>query len=368
MKTTSSGKITECLYDNAGNRFIKKDSSGFTLYLRHGQTAVAMDIEVPVNVTDIKGKINRYVLSDELLAGRITKTVKSDGSVTYETSYYHLDHLNSTKCVSDSNGKVAVRYIYRAFGSQLAEISDGEAKYTYGGKELDDTNLYYFGARYYDAEVGRFISEDPAQDGWNWYLYCNDNPLKFKDSTGLKDSEGLEGLNAVELNRYFYAHTFTAKEEGLAKTGMYLSMGFEVVKNAVMSKYDQFGLSGIAAGQNKDSGMSKMIGPIGDVVAKKGYIFTQETIVYGVFNKNNELETMIVKTDWSYRSNNEMDKLLGFSTDELERSSTVFFNRVDGGYSDNQGEIFYRDSDDLNFDLKVTYENPLYENQATKKN
>ena len=141
-----------------------------------------------------------------------------------------------------------------------------------------------------------------------------------------------------------------------------------MVKNAVMSKYDQFGLSGIAAGQNKDSGMSKMIGPIGDVVAKKGYIFTQETIVYGVFNKNNELETMIVKTDWSYRSNNEMDKLLGFSTDELERSSTVFFNRVDGGYSDNQGEIFYRDSDDLNFDLKVTYENPLYENQATKKN
>ena len=122
-----------------------------------------MDIEVPVNVTDIKGKINRYVLSDELLAGRITKTVKSDGSVTYETSYYHLDHLNSTKCVSDSNGKVAVRYIYRAFGSQLAEISDGEAKYTYGGKELDDTNLYYFGARYYDAVVGRFISEDPAQ-------------------------------------------------------------------------------------------------------------------------------------------------------------------------------------------------------------
>ena len=125
MKTTSSGKITECLYDNAGNRFIKKDSSGFTLYLRHGQTAVAMDIEVPVNVTDIKGKINRYVLSDELLAGRITKTVKSDGSVTYETSYYHLDHLNATKCVSESNGKVAVRYIYRAFGSQLAEISDG---------------------------------------------------------------------------------------------------------------------------------------------------------------------------------------------------------------------------------------------------
>lgn len=68
----------------------------------------------------------------------------------------------------------------------MAKIGDGEAKYTYNGKELDDTNLYYFGARYYDAEVGRFISEDPAKDGLNWYGYCNNNPLKFVDPTGLE--------------------------------------------------------------------------------------------------------------------------------------------------------------------------------------
>ena len=76
--------------------------------------------------------------------------------------------------------------MYRAFGSQLAKLGSGDAKYTYGGKQLDDeTNLYYFNARFFDAETGRFITEDPAKDGLNWYVYCGNNPLSYKDLTGL---------------------------------------------------------------------------------------------------------------------------------------------------------------------------------------
>ena len=190
MKTTQNGKITEYLYDNAGNRFIKKAPEGVTLYLRHGQIAVAMDIEIPVNDPACRGKINRYVMSGDLLAGRITKTVKYDGTATVSTEYYHLDHLNSTKCVSDANGNAGVKYVYRAFGEQLAKLGTVDAKYTYGGKELDgETNLYYFDARYYDAVIGRFINVDPAQDGLNWYVYCGNNPLNAKDPTGLKENK-----------------------------------------------------------------------------------------------------------------------------------------------------------------------------------
>ncbi|HEX3044270.1 MAG TPA: polymorphic toxin-type HINT domain-containing protein [Bacillota bacterium] len=186
IKTTQGGKTSEYLYDSAGNRFLKKGTDGITLYLRHGQTVVAMDIEIPGSDPVEKGKINRYVLSGDLLAGRFTRTIKRDGTSTLSTSYYHLDHLNSTKCISDSNGQVDVRYIYRAFGSELAKLGTGDAKYTYNGKEFDkETNLYYFGARYYDAETGRFISEDPAKEGLNWYVYCANNPLKFADPTGL---------------------------------------------------------------------------------------------------------------------------------------------------------------------------------------
>ena len=121
-RSAEGGRVTEYFYDNAGNRFIKKGPEATTLYLRHGQIAVAMDIEVPVEQTEYVGKINRYVMSGDLLAGRITTTVQSDGAKEVSLYYYHLDHLNSTKIVSDEEGTVDVRYVYRAFGEQLAKM------------------------------------------------------------------------------------------------------------------------------------------------------------------------------------------------------------------------------------------------------
>ncbi len=132
--------------------------------------------------------------SGDLLAGRITKTYNPDTTVTTARNWYHLDHLNSTKLVTDGSGVVVVNYTYRAFGEQLKRMNAAgnettdKAKYSYGGKELDDdTNLYYFNARYYDATTGRFINVDPIQDGTNWYVYCSNNPLSMVDPSGLID-------------------------------------------------------------------------------------------------------------------------------------------------------------------------------------
>ncbi|HOV13774.1 MAG TPA: RHS repeat-associated core domain-containing protein [Spirochaetota bacterium] len=134
------------------------------------------------------GSINRYMLSGDLLAGKITKTIKLDNSTVTKKEWYHLDHLNSTKATTDEFGKMSTMYEYRAFGEELKKLGSGDAKYTYGGKELDDeTNLYYFNARYYDATIGRFINVDPIQDGLNWYVYCNNNPMNRADITGLLD-------------------------------------------------------------------------------------------------------------------------------------------------------------------------------------
>jgi RHS repeat-associated protein len=206
IRTTEGTEVTEYFYDNAGNRFIKKCSDGsLTLYLRHGQIAVAMDIEIPSDTTEVKGKVNRYVLSGDLLAGRITMTYFQDDTALKDKSWYHLDHLNSTKCVTDEVGDVEVSYVYRAFGEQLRKLGEGDAKYTYSGKELDeDTNLYYFNARYYDATIGRFINVDPVQDGSNWYVYAGNNPLRIVDPTGLAEIYGRvmvpdEGANDVEF-------------------------------------------------------------------------------------------------------------------------------------------------------------------------
>ena len=48
-----------------------------------------------------------------------------------------------------------------------------------------ETGNIYLRARYYDPSVGRFISEDPAKAGLNWYAYCENNPVNKIDPTGL---------------------------------------------------------------------------------------------------------------------------------------------------------------------------------------
>ena len=42
--------------------------------------------------------------------------------------------------------------------------------------------------RYYDSSIGRFITEDPAQAGVNWYVYCENNPVMYTDPWGLWES------------------------------------------------------------------------------------------------------------------------------------------------------------------------------------
>ena len=67
------------------------------------------------------------------------------------------------------------------------EHQDGNTtEHSFTGKKRDSgTGLSYFGARYYDPNIGRFISMDPIKDGRNWYIYCNNNPLKNIDPNGL---------------------------------------------------------------------------------------------------------------------------------------------------------------------------------------
>ncbi|RYD69909.1 MAG: RHS repeat-associated core domain-containing protein [Verrucomicrobiaceae bacterium] len=53
-----------------------------------------------------------------------------------------------------------------------------------GHRKDDETGLIYMRARYYDPQVGRFTSEDPARDGFNWYAYCDNNPVSNADLDG----------------------------------------------------------------------------------------------------------------------------------------------------------------------------------------
>jgi RHS repeat-associated protein len=84
---------------------------------------------------------------------------------------------------------------YNPFGKQDSVIVAGTNphRFSYNGKELDeslDLDRYYYGARYYDPELGRFTSPDPISDDWTPYSYVRNNPIAYNDPTGMSYSGG----------------------------------------------------------------------------------------------------------------------------------------------------------------------------------
>ncbi len=120
------------------------------------------------------------IISGSSVLGHIRKVYGAGED--YE--YFFNDNLGSRRVVLDSSGAVTDRFTYSAYG-EVTHVSgtNGELA-SFTGKGYDGTGLLYFNARYYDPEVGRFITEDPSKDGISWYGYVNNNPINFIDQTG----------------------------------------------------------------------------------------------------------------------------------------------------------------------------------------
>lgn len=108
------------------------------------------------------------------------------------TIYYHTDLLGSPVASSNETGSVVWKETYKPYGERV--INDPEAADNilwYTGKPHDSsTGLSYYGARYYDPVIGRFMAIDPVgfQEGnptsFNRYAYANNNPYKYVDPDG----------------------------------------------------------------------------------------------------------------------------------------------------------------------------------------
>ena len=114
------------------------------------------------------------------------------GYLTLADSKYHYylqDHQGNNRVVIDQNGTVEEVNHYYPFGGVFAN-STSVQPYKYNGKELDTKkglNWYDYGARHYDAAIGRFATVDPMAEklyGWAPYAYCYDNPIKHVDKDG----------------------------------------------------------------------------------------------------------------------------------------------------------------------------------------
>gem|GEM_PF-4890066 len=102
--------------------------------------------------------------------------------------YYSHNWRGDTIGITDESGASLARYRYGAFGELIAGDGGIANNILFSGKRYDSASgLYYFGARYYDASSGRFISRDPMGyiDGPNEYVLAMNNPLLWIDPYGL---------------------------------------------------------------------------------------------------------------------------------------------------------------------------------------
>lgn len=114
--------------------------------------------------------------------------------------YFHADGLGSIVDLTDSSGTVVQSYVYDSFGNIVSQTGSLTNPYTYTGREFDsESGLYYYRARYYDPNIGRFINEDPIGfgGGINKFVYTINNPVNFTDPSGLLSKKDCEDIAAL---------------------------------------------------------------------------------------------------------------------------------------------------------------------------
>lgn len=128
------------------------------------------------------GLLVGYVYGDDLISQ------ERDGA----GSYYHYDGLGSTRHLTDVAGDITDSYTYEAFGNLLNSAGTTENNYLFTGEQYDPyVDFYYLRARYYDQEIGRFVTSDwyPPVDyvpsTLHRYLYVGNDPINKLDPNGL---------------------------------------------------------------------------------------------------------------------------------------------------------------------------------------
>lgn len=162
------GTESEYTYNGDNLRQTKSVDGALTTHILDGANVVA-------DISD--SGIKTFVRGNSL---ELFKT-QGGSTKTYLNSYPR----NDVSALVNSDGSVS-DYIYTAYGEKIGTNDNAENPFGYCGEYFDtETGLVYLRNRYYDPTMHRFISEDPAKDGLNWYAYAGCNPTKYVDPWGL---------------------------------------------------------------------------------------------------------------------------------------------------------------------------------------
>ncbi len=126
---------------------------------------------------------------------------------TYEYQYFLKDHLENTRVTFTENDEIRQEDTYYPFGMQMNGLcyetgTDYLNKNLYNGKELQSDfglDWHDYGARFYDAQIGRFPSSDPIIEEFPYltpYNYASNNPVT------LLDLWGLQGVPSCTVNAF----------------------------------------------------------------------------------------------------------------------------------------------------------------------
>ncbi|MEV5972828.1 RHS repeat-associated core domain-containing protein [Streptomyces sp. NPDC051921] len=173
--TASGTEIAGYVYDGDGQRLVRKDADGTTLYLPGGN-------ELHLSKSGTVTGTRYYTVADKAIA------MRTNGKLTFLVS----DHHNTgTVQVSADAAMTVTRRKSTIFGADRGAPATGWTgdKGFVGGTRDKATGLTHLGAREYDPVTGRFISVDPLlvlddPRQLNPYTYSNSNPLAFSDPAG----------------------------------------------------------------------------------------------------------------------------------------------------------------------------------------
>ncbi len=180
-----SNDTVSYLYDSLGRRSQRIHGNSTTNYQLEG-----LDTQVELDNSTVQ---RTYTLSGGL-TGQIISVRHNNADY-----FYHYDAIGNVLFITDASGAIVTAYTQEGFGNVLATLSNFSNSYHLTTKEQDPvTGLYYFGARWYDPQVGRWLSREPTgQDGPNLYRFGFNNPVNGFDPNGLSYIEFFRGDDMI---------------------------------------------------------------------------------------------------------------------------------------------------------------------------
>jgi RHS repeat-associated protein len=216
-------------YDALGNRIAATRDGTTTRYVLDLSGKMA---NVLVE-TDDNGNIKSYYVHG---LGLISRIQMPDETV----SYYHYDRMGNTVALTNSAGTVTDQYSYDtdpfAFNITKSDPAPTPNPFTFVGQfgVMDEGHsLYFMRARYYDADAGRFLSEDPLGFGsgdLSLFGYAGGNPNHYIDPVGLKLKKGATNQKTKDFAEYALEFA-SAKDTMTGIYGVAKKFGVDVLTN-----------------------------------------------------------------------------------------------------------------------------------------